>query len=479
MAIRLCHVTDFEAGFFQLEDAKEATFTGSSSYVVNGLIEKAKSAMNLSIIVNRGNGVGQQSNESYNGCFGQLERNESDLVLSAVEYPSSNMNIDQGMVLFETTMVFMQNYFFTDFKENDVQVLSSLVSLFDITHLILSFYATCVLVLVIAEKMVTRWSKRPQRQQLLSNVLLHCTRLGSIRDNSSPGYRIMFSTLSIFSLVVVHYYLSSIKSDLVVVEDPEIWRSYDDLMKDGVRPMTVREFKFHSYLKSAHPSTGESKFWNWAVDNFGEEALVRSSNPTSFIEFGNYMLYRRGVAFYDEIVSKMIRVTGCNSLGHSIPSMGDPEKDYRFSNYNLLLTKDPNAEILTRGMVFSRHFTGPLGLKVRSIVRSWIEFGFVKYFLNFIEKVDLMDGLRPRKHATSDAGNKLDAVANCKSDYLVRPQRHHTDAIGLKNIRTLALVYSCLVIVCNSILLIEVAAPKIILGLGKQKERKSTPKGKD
>ena len=473
MAVRLCHVTDFEAGFFQLEDATKATFAGSGSPVINGLIEQAKSAMNVSIIVNRGSKSGQQSNEPYNGCLGQLERNESDLVLSAVEYPSSNMNIDQGMVLYETSMVFTQDYFFSDFKEKDVQVLSSLASLIGVAHLIVSFFATCVLVLVIAEKMGTRWSKRRQRQNLLSNILLHCTRLGSINDNSSPGYRIMFSTLSIFSLVVVHYYLSSIKTDLVVVEDPEIWRSYDDLMRDEVRPMTVKEFKFHSYLKTAHPSTLERKFWDWAINKFGEEALVRPSSPSSFIEFGNYMLYRRGVTFYDEIVSKMIRVTGCNTLGHAIPDMGSPERNYRFRNYNLLLLKDPNAEILTRGMVFSRHFKGPHGLKVRSIARSWIEFGFVKYIINFIEEIDLMDGLRPRKQV-----NASDKVADCKSDYLVRPERHHTNAIAVKNIRTLALTYSCLVIACNLVLLFEVVAPRIIDGLDKMKGRKSTPKSK-
>lgn len=471
MAVRLCHPSDFEGGFFYLKNAEEATFGGAGTFMINGFIKQLKSVTNTSLIINRGNGMSQHSNESYNGCIRQLERNESDLVLTTVDYPLDNMNIDQGMVLFETFMLFMQDYFFAHFKTKDVHVLNSLASLFDITHLILSFYATCSLVLVIAEKMVIRWSGGYQRQHLFGNVLLHCTRLGSICDNSSPGYRIIFSCLSIFSLVVIHFYSSSIKTDLVVVEDPEIWLSYDDLIRDRVRPMTVREFNIHSYLRNAPPKSPERKLWDWAINEFGEKALVISASPSTFSKFGNYMQYRRGVAFYDEVIAKMIRETSCNGRRHTRPPSNDPERDYRFQNYNLLLTRDPNAQILTKAVAFSRYFKGRLARKVRSIFRSVVESGIVDFARDFIGNIDLLADLRGSDRVSPEV---LDKVTMCKSDYMIRPEKHYTDAIGLKNIKTLAFVYSCLVLACNLVLLFEVVAPKIIAGVDKLMGRGST-----
>ena len=452
MVIRLCHLADFGGGFFQLEDAQEGIFGGWGSYIANGFVNKLKRATNSSVIITTGNKMNQQRNEMYNGCIGQLERNESDVVLSAVEYPLDNPNIEQGTVLFETGLAFLQEYFFADFKAKDVQMLNTLGSLSKIAHLILSFLSASILFFLLAEKMIIRRSRGHQRQQLFTNVLLHCTRLGSICDNSSPGYRIMFASLSIFSLLVIQYFYSWINTDLVVVEDPELWFTYDDLIKDEVRPMTVREFNVHWYFKNAHPTSPERKLWDWAVAKFEEDALVLPAAPNTFRKFGNYMLYRRGVAIYDEIVCRMIRETSCNSKRRFTPS-ADPERDYRSRTNNFLITKDPNARILPKGVAFNRQFTGKNALKVHSIIRKYVESGLVEFCINFVENLDLMSNFRVPNRITPEV---LDNVTSCKNDHLSRPEVHSTDAVGLKNFRTLAFFCSGLVVACSLVLWCEI-----------------------
>ena len=175
--VRICHPNDYP-GFLELVDKEEALFRGPASSDINNLMDSIKKKNNGSIIIHSNHGVGQLVNGSYDGCLGRLQRNESDLALTPVDYPLEGLTIDQGILLYDTTVTFIQDYFLADFKKQEVQLLSSVNTMSCVFPLIICFIVSCLVIFKTREKIFRRRGRRANSVlRRLTNIILHCSRL--------------------------------------------------------------------------------------------------------------------------------------------------------------------------------------------------------------------------------------------------------------------------------------------------------------
>ena len=279
-------------------------------------------------------------------------------------------------------------------------------------------------------------------------------------------HRLISISMSIFSLLIIHFYSTMIKTNLVVLEDPKIWKSYDDLIKDGAKPVFIEQFDNHRYFKDADPSSSARRLWDWAVAKFGEKEIIVPAAPKAFRSVGIIMIHRQGVGFFDELMAKMIRETACNQRKVNVSQWISPtkalskESDYLCNNYNLLITKEKNAKKWIKGLVFNKLFKSREAFRLLAYMQTVIEMGFINYYINFITDFDLGKTYRDPSISSVET---LENVRLCKSDFVVRPQAHSTDVIKLSNIRTLAILCLWLLIFASFRLVIETYYSRIRL----------------
>ena len=88
------------------------------------------------------------------------------------------------------------------------------------------------------------------------------TQLGSLSSASGLLKKVIFITCSIFSLIVVHFFRSCIKTELVTIHPSELFTSYQDLVDNKVVPVFVKTITDYLDFKFAQPGSLKKTLWD-------------------------------------------------------------------------------------------------------------------------------------------------------------------------------------------------------------------------
>lgn len=468
MDIRFCHPSDFSE-FLKLKNSQTCEFGGVFGPLINSVISPFLRKFNLTGVVHSGYGLGEPTDDhgSYSGCLGRLQRNESDLLLRLADYPSTGVNISQGEIFLDTKLVLSQTYLQKG-ADTKFQILSTIRSLDAVAPYILLFFIAVLIILRSAGALHKRprvYTFRPFVPFVYINncnalnTFAHAFRFGSLRVNQLHS-RLIFLSLSVFSLIVIHIFYSSIKTDLVVVTEPDHWDSYDDIMRDNIRPVFIEEMDTIQYFKLARAGSVEHKLWRYTEKMFGEKKVLIRANIQSFFQTGMEMQQRSSLVILDHLMAIVVRNAVCGLNRYDYAGLAKSASPTPFDWHKTILyhlTSDPLAGTIQKGVVFNGHWESKAAEKTKRFIKRTHENGIVQAIVNYVTTANMMESFvsdLPR------SANDASTVTECKSDTILKSKGKRDKLVTFGNTVSLRICYLILNGIAMLVLLTERILPK-------------------
>lgn len=471
MDIRFCHTSDFSE-FLKLENSHTCEFGGFFGGMINSILQPFLHDFNFTAIVERGNGLGQliDENGNYNGCLGLLQRNASDVLLRFTDYPSPVENITQGDIFLDTRLAMSQTYTIAQADEK-FQILSVLKSFWPILPHIIFFFISVIIVFQIADTSGLGKNKfriyltfgRPIKliiynDRNIFNMFAHAFRFGCLRAKRFYT-RPIFLSLSIFSLILIHVFFSSIKTDLVVVTEPEHWNSYEQVMKAKVLPIFISEMETVQYFKFAPSGSLEQCLWEYVITNFNESSAVITANLESFFRAGWLGQLRRTVFITDHIMGVVIQNAVCAlnryQYGNFANSVVGANHAWAQPIY-YLVNSDKLSKTILKGVAYNDGFKSRAAKIFKKFVKYSHESGISQKNIDVVTKANMLETFLAN---LPPSGLNPSSVDDCKSNKIVKPHGNDEKMVTLGNTATLRICHLALNLLALIVLAIEKMIP--------------------
>ena len=482
--IRTC----FPFNFKTILEWNKNKFEGGSSSLANEWINSLPKYGNITLDMRaEDDGVGEKNGSTglYDGCLGRLQRNESDMMIQLVDYPLDAIETQQGDIVLESKLEFMTVYHPRTMEEkNSVQILSCFKT-FDtgVWAMSLSILLLLHLLLIVRRKIFNhflsdirrikcqlgrkkrserhikrmRMAARRKNKYYFTQIVTHMTRLGSLTSSKGLLMKMIFFTCSTFSLLVVHYFCSFIKTELVTIQPPELFTSYQDLIDNNVAALFGKGGSTYLKFKFAPSSSPEKKLWDISVAKHGEEKIIMTSNNNLWIEATELMLKRQAIVFLDStlrpgVVNGICKLFTYKNLREQAISMlgGMSIKDVDLSLLPIVQA-DINVKPTLKALIYSSYFKGTTNRQLFKLVRKYNEGGLPLLALKSISTFDLSTHVGLSRKPD---GNAFNEAAQCMKGIIKHPE-FHLSGIKFTNMVTFIIIVCSLCVIAFCVLSME------------------------
>ena len=492
MALRACFPHNFKR---LLEyDASTDTFRGFVGKLATSILDVAAKIFNKTIEIqaeNLGVGVYRSDLTRFDGCLGEIQQNRSDVMIQLSPYPREIENVSQGLVIYETHLAFVSAYNKTEIG-GSMQVLKSFEAFSPGLWILCVFTCLVMSMLLALREIIFRSRKR--NGYYLYQVIVHCSQLGSIYDGG-PSRRAVFLCASFFSLLVVHYFSSMIKTELVVIKDPLVFNSYDDIIERAAVPLFFKGMSYDALFRDAKTHPSRKRLWRYAMKSFGEERLYADMSPLLFLVVSLSVLTQKAVVILDDALMPLVRTSGCSLAGRDvarIPSLlkllkqheriqrlmrlaGVEKKEQQaFFEYvknnelNLYsppeplihVSRDDEEQSYFQGLIYTPHSRTNIQL-IESAARTLVESGLVHHQLKSLEEIDLFDGSQNTENLLGPPlPSRRSNVERCKSKSIIKPTPE-LKAIKMDNLKSLFALVGWIYFLLSILLAFEIGLNKL------------------
>ena len=258
--------------------------------------------------------------DSYDGCLGRLQSNESDVIASDLLYPTVGRQLKHSRVLFAEKMSLISTY--NDNVQSSLSDLMDCFMAFDLNvwllvattlfgiYMLLSFTA-----IIFRRKVnsIIRYQKRIRAIMFEHDTPLIIHRLRRKCGKKFKSGKIMVATLIlltssflkrksptepmrsltitiqtcciIFAAFYVRFYFTSmIKTEAVVSKKPVTVESYEDVLSMDRRPVWPSMTNAYQEFQNADPASKEGRIWKKAQAMGMNESLVSVMDWIAFSE---------------------------------------------------------------------------------------------------------------------------------------------------------------------------------------------------
>lgn len=459
--VRVCHPYDLK---FVLEHIRGIKFSGLLSPIVHSLLKLiSRDNVTLSIqdLERTSEPIGTSGH--FTGCIGQLQSNSSDILLLLADYPLNAANITQGDVATDSVTQFVSFYY----SSNDHfagQVLSCFESLKLDTCLLALLWLLTLCFLLEMRSLVHRalfsqilgiqhWMlPRRSNRYYFYRIVTHMSRVASMNQNGLFN-RIVFIFNSIFALLVVQYFLIWMKTDLVVIENPNIFKRYQDLIDNQVSIFFYKGFNLENQFRDAPVGSKEKFLWNFSVKTIGDQ-IVCDQGDERIMDLNKLSIRRKAALIMDDHQSPSLLINSCklkDALMHFVEEVArlglDAEITFPF------VSQDPKAGTVQKGVIFSEFFVGSIYRNIRRRLVTFNEVGLTFYSVTFFKALDTLSHSMKVDPPKSERAKKR--LKDCMSNKVVKAG-HKTDQLMMANFRTLYYTFWSLVLFAGFICIIEV-----------------------
>ena len=384
-------------------------------------------------------------------------------------------NIEQGFIMFDTDLAIGQIYFSKE-PQKGGQIFD-LLSPLKIILMPTAFFFLLVLFTLHFGNLCTRWKirflqsifHRPRRtsnaRRMMRNryysyyVLAHCCGFGRLTDRKLYC-RLLFLSLSFFCLVVISYNRSLIKTSLVVVPDPDVWLSYEDLVRQGIRPIFVQGMTTEHHFEYSRRKSLRNNFWKYVNGNFKTSDVIVQPGQETILKHTLALMTRKSAILFEVEFIKNLQLTICNLKARDVKTLfavvehkHDLEDIQRMFDGALFHSSiDPAESRVAQGVVLNQYFTGIAAKRVKRQFRRSFENGIQYAILKYYQNIDVLGMLfKDRKDPS-----KSNLVRDCMSESVVMPEVEMVSRIAIANIFTLFVVFFSLVAFALVVLFLEI-----------------------
>ena len=404
-------------------------WTGIMGSYANSVTKLISTAANLTVVIrSKDEGGGDliaNSGGQFSGCIGRLQKNLSDMYCREVTYPLPAADTHQGLVFLDSTLAFMSVY--TKVTPERPQVISCFLS-FDRYVWSLCFIPliACYLIYYFQRRLMINFSPQNRRTRLTRSrgytfyqVITHMTATGSISSSHLLSRKPLFICLSLFSLLVVFFFTSLMKTEIVVPHQPDTFSSYQDLLDRGVGVAFLLTTDIYLYFKLAPPGTIERKLWDTSVA-MSKESIVLKVDP-SFMSAKTVekILSRKFVLVGEATYMPAAFHELCSALCDQgkldiLPGFQSIEPRSTFP----YLVQDARSPVIMKGLILNKN-DSPVVRRLMKFYRNALEAGIVVKDLAILFESNGLDKLL----GFCSKVNQLDEeVQKCKKNIIILPQ---------------------------------------------------------
>ena len=438
--LRVCHPFNFPF----LIDYDGSNINGGYGPLARDLVNDMERSTNVTFVIrSKNDGLGELVNSStgdFDGCIGRIQRNESDFIPRLVDYPFPALRIVQGLLAGDAVTQFFS--FYKPRTKEDIQSVEItthfnsfnldtwLLCLFTIA-LGYSGLAIRVRFIRIMQSLFYRKSgliaSPPTRtlkrsRHWLYEILVHMTARGCISSARDACKRIIFLSLSIFSLLVVFYFSVSIKTELVMVRPPITYRSYQDLLQHNVSIVFLRGMGLHWTFKSAAEGSIEKKLWDTSLARYSRYGVLIEVDRDDFKRQLPLILAGRLVGITDSVFSPILIKEMCSFMMNQpkISAIKSMVGSIELQAYSLfpLLSQDEHAYVSPKSWILNQHLNETLLRRIIKFLQESLERGMVAKMFRRINEIKISDSLLNAPPSNADIG----LVHDCNNNVIYQPQ---------------------------------------------------------
>ena len=262
------------------KDSNDPWFEGILTSIASSSLEKLDKYFNVSLISE--NIIGTLKDPismTYDGCIGNLQRNESDTALVLISSPVIGPNITQEFPLSAGQIVMLSPYNpVVEIVDTDVMYAFNCFP----GYIWSAVTITAVVLLVVTIRETLQEAKAKAKQKIRSindlrrpkrrfhSIYYECIMFLGSRILKQPApysvSRIPLILITIFCFLIHCYFTSLIKTELAVVKKPVTLDTYDDILNnDEVLPVWFGSFPHYMLFKYAASGTKERMIWDKAI----------------------------------------------------------------------------------------------------------------------------------------------------------------------------------------------------------------------
>ena len=233
----------------------------------------------------------------YDGCLGRLQRNESDVALPVVTLPSLGSGLMHGTTA-SASKVVMWSVYNNTATPSDTDVMDAFNS-FTAQLWLLTFLTSAILTFVLFMmfrfKLLplpesnargtfgSRLTKRQRTRRCVHQALLIVT-ANVLKQHTSYTYRgkllrrkAILLLFAVFSFLMINYFSSMIKTEMVVQKRPETISTYEELLaKPNLKPIWPMNLNVHWEFMNADRNTAEGHIWERAKRMGLDSCMIKS-----------------------------------------------------------------------------------------------------------------------------------------------------------------------------------------------------------
>ena len=279
--LRLCFLSSMD-GLCNFNGKREGTFSGPPLYegpasdTINTIAESIFGRDKLNYTVTLKNSIGTLNHTTgmyeEDSCLYSMQMNQSDIGFAMSGHPLQAKHLQAYPPYFsDNTYLFSHYNASIDVKPADfVQALGDIFSL-DVWICFITFTFTFWLIVKLYVKYITHGA---MRDDALYEVLTHLFQVETI-DYQGPSMRVTSLFVTLLSFYIIGYFTMSMKTDIVVVPDPFVARSYDDLLsRNRIRLVFVKLIDTSDRFEFAEPGSKENRLWVKSLDDLGSRSAM-------------------------------------------------------------------------------------------------------------------------------------------------------------------------------------------------------------
>ena len=259
-------------------------FSASSNLFIRSIFGEDR--LNYTLTLKHSIGIFNSTSGHYDeeSCLYSMQTNQSDFTMAWTWYPVKGENL-KALPLYRSEKVKMISYYTVHEQTYDMDAMGVFAYAFTpgvwltVALLCLAFWLITKMHVRIKNRMDT---SQMTRDDSLYEVLTHLFQVETI-DYTGPSMKTVSLFASVLSFLVILHFTCSMKTDIVVVKDPDLVNNYDDLLtKPDIRLMFSSLDDTLSKFESAHPQSKERRAFERSLSAVGGDKRKMIIHLTDF-----------------------------------------------------------------------------------------------------------------------------------------------------------------------------------------------------
>lgn len=222
--------------------------------------------------------------------------------------------------------------------------------------------------------------------------------------------------------MIVHYFLTLIKTELVSIPPPKLLKSYKEMVDNKIEVLFIDGFSQYKDFKFAPIGSYENILWKNTLTKYPSPFWSLEREEKALSVYVQRLSEGKLVFMVDSFMAPVIHNQMCDNLLNK----GYFSKFATIMNFSFIneirtsyISYDPYEKSTSKGVIFGSRFDGYKYIQTRMRLKKFLETGQAIKSALAIEIIDIFNGLR-----TAPSKYEAEMIRMCKNGLIISPDIH-------------------------------------------------------